>query len=946
MKINSRNIIKPEFSINKNQVQKKNAGASFNGAYAAPAPFVYPVSKAQINSNIPVSYKQIGEIKVPGLKDSARIYKLANGQRIITASKKGPIVVRTVYNTGSLNEPDNKRGISHFIEHNLFNGSRNLKPKEYDLKVSDLGGETNASTGFAATDYYLKIQPVNDNALEEALKLNAEQTQFPLFPNEQLIKEKEPVKSEIDMCADSPEDAAVCTALKNLFKIKTSSENFVIGTKNNINSLTRSDVLDYFNTWYTPDNAVTVITGNIDHNEAASLAAKYFNKQNDYSNIQKRFYEPVEYIDKPVREDIIKSNAEQPSITAAFAVKEGTPDTEIDKLDVLFGLMNLKNSGFYKAMDKLGVSFDIVKENMQNKPQGAKAVLITLSAPEDKLETALKTLYDQIREISNNTPDYKDVINVKKSIINSIYASAENSKDLNSLLSDAVMNNNYSCFTSKINTVSNITPEDISKTAAKYLDLNKVSICVSHHKDADAALINRNYSGARSVSFGAKIKPADILKEENASVKQFKLSNGIESTVIEGNMAAKSAVILDLKTDELNKTSSAAFMVLNEMLARGSSLNDAESFNKILDEKDISISLSAGLDGLNAVLDCSTDEIKDAAELLKEKLMHPNLTQKEFERAKQLVKEAVDAESISAFDKLHQELHPELGIYKDKKTRLKELEALKLSDIQALYSRIIYSSSLHALMCAPYSSNPELTSLFNNELASIPLNFKPFSLKKAAQYNIYKPLKEEKILTEAREQSQAEIVQGFKFKKSDNIDDIAKINLLNIILGAGGMSSRLFLDLREDKKLAYSVKSGLYYEKDTGVLYLKIGTTTQSPDFKEGSPENVLKSIEGFRRNVNLLKTQKVSVKELEAAKIKYKTAVLNSLETNILKSHVYADAKNSYYGMKVNEKLFEAIDKITPDDIMQTADYVFKNPSVISIAAGRTTLEKLKIGL
>ena len=158
------------------------------------------------------------------------------------------------------------------------------------------------------------------------------------------------------------------------------------------------------------------------------------------------------------------------------------------------------------------------------------------------------------------------------------------------------------------------------------------------------------------------------------------------------------------------------------------------------------------------------------------------------------------------------------------------------------------------------------------------------------------------------------------------------------------MSSRLFLDLREDKKLAYSVKSGLYYEKDTGVLYLKIGTTTQSPDFKEGSPENVLKSIEGFRRNVTLLKTQKVSDKELEAAKIKYKTAVLNSLETNVLKSHVYADAKNSYYGMTLNEKLFEAIDKIKPEDIMQTADYVFKNPSVISIAAGRDTLEKLKL--
>ena len=94
MKINSRNIIKAEFSINKKQEQKQTA-ASFKSAYTLPS--AYPALQAQINTNIPVSYRQIGEIEIPGLKENARIFKLANGQRIITAAKKGPIVVRTVY---------------------------------------------------------------------------------------------------------------------------------------------------------------------------------------------------------------------------------------------------------------------------------------------------------------------------------------------------------------------------------------------------------------------------------------------------------------------------------------------------------------------------------------------------------------------------------------------------------------------------------------------------------------------------------------------------------------------------------------------------------------------------------------------------------------------------------------------------------------------------------
>ncbi len=922
--------------------KKEEEFASFGNNTTLPS--LYPIGQSLVNKDLPVTYSKTGEISIPGLIDKASIYKLSNGQRVIIARKKGPAFIKTTYNVGSLNEPDNLRGISHFIEHNLFNGSKNLAPKEYDLKVSELGGDTNASTGFAATDYYLQIQLLNDNSLEEAIKLNAEQTQFPTFPNEQLIKEKEPVKSEIDMCNDDSNTVAVCKVLKNLFNIKSTSEDFVIGTKANINSFTRENVLDYFNTWYTPDNAVTVITGDVNPDETINLVSKYFNKQNDYSNIHKRKYEKLQYNDKPVREDIIKLNTTLPSVTMGFAIPEGTSSADLDKLSALFEILSSLNSNMYKELNKIGASFECTTEIMQNKPFGAKAAILTAYSPEEKIEDVIKIIYKELTKLANYPPSQADINTVKKNMIDNIYAETESSRSLNSILTNSALNNDYNSINNSIANIQNLTPYDISETAKKFLDLNKVSMCVSHDRYATNEQIQQNYQYSRNknISFGAKISPLENIKEETEKIQQLRLTNNIESTIIQGNPNAKSCVLLDFNTDELNKTSFPALNILSKMLNRGSSLRGADNFNNALNNKNISLAFSVDNNGLAVLSESGGENLKDALMLIKETLKYPNFTQEEFETAKNIIKENIKTEKISPYNKLNQALHPELKKYEDKEVRLQELDKLTLQDINDLYYKILSTSQVQAIMNAPVDINPDYINMFNTEMVYDMPVFKPFSLEKNNGYHIYTPNKEEKIIKISREQAQADILQGYKFKESNNIDDIAKIEILNMILGAGGMSSRLFLDLRENKKLAYSVGSNLSKEKDTQVLCLRIGTTTESPDPKEGSPENIKKALEGFKRNVTLLKTQNVSDKELENAKTIYKTRILDMYETNMSKTIISDNANCSYYGKNYYEKLFEAVDKITPDDIKAAANYVFKNPPVTSIAASRRSLNAL----
>ena len=120
------------------------------------------------------------------------LYKLENGQKVAIVPKKGPTVVKTYVNVGSMNEPDRVRGISHFIEHNLFNGSEGLEAGEFFDAVNKMGANTNASTGFAATDYYIASNLLKKNDLETEIKIHASMLETPKFAENMIAKEKKP----------------------------------------------------------------------------------------------------------------------------------------------------------------------------------------------------------------------------------------------------------------------------------------------------------------------------------------------------------------------------------------------------------------------------------------------------------------------------------------------------------------------------------------------------------------------------------------------------------------------------------------------------------------------------------------------------------------------------------------------------------------------------------
>ena len=134
---------------------------------------------------------ELKEVNKTPYGDNLYRYELKNGQTVVLMPKKNATtIIKTFVDAGSMNENDENRGISHFNEHNVFNGSKNLESGRFFKEVGKLGADTNASTDYAQTDFYIMSPIVDDKSLKQIIEMHADMLVNPLFPSDMVEKEK------------------------------------------------------------------------------------------------------------------------------------------------------------------------------------------------------------------------------------------------------------------------------------------------------------------------------------------------------------------------------------------------------------------------------------------------------------------------------------------------------------------------------------------------------------------------------------------------------------------------------------------------------------------------------------------------------------------------------------------------------------------------------------
>lgn len=201
--------------------------------------------------------------------------KLGNGLRIIfIPDHRAPVVTHMVwYCNGAADDPVGKSGIAHFLEHLMFKGTHKHPQGEFSKIVADLGGQENAFTGHDYTAYFQRIAKEH---LGVMMEFEADRMTGLTLSDEVVTPERDVVLEERRMHYDAHPSAQLQEAVQATLFTNHPYGRPVIGWGHEIAALNREDAFAYYHRFYTPENAILVVAGDIEEDAVLALAERHY----------------------------------------------------------------------------------------------------------------------------------------------------------------------------------------------------------------------------------------------------------------------------------------------------------------------------------------------------------------------------------------------------------------------------------------------------------------------------------------------------------------------------------------------------------------------------------------------------------------------------------------------------------------------------------------------
>ncbi|WP_118976479.1 M16 family metallopeptidase [Taibaiella koreensis] len=395
-------------------------------------------------------------------------YDLPNGLHVILHEDHTvPIVsVSVMYHVGSKNEDPSRTGFAHFFEHLLFEGSENIQRGEYSKLVQNNGGVLNANTSQDRT-YYFEVLP--SNQLELGLWMESERMLHAKIDSTGIETQRKVVKEEKKMRYDnSPYGMWQSLIFENAYT-KHPYRWTPIGKEQYIDQAKASEFMDFYKTFYVPNNAVLVIAGDIKPEQAKEWIGKYFSDIPKGTGTIPRptAVEPQQTKEKRVR---YNANVQLPMVVLAYhAPKMGTDDMYALEL-----LNQLLSQGASSRLQKQVVDKDhkAVQVAAFNFPLEDPGLVITLGiaaqgVDASDLEKAMKNEIDKVRENLISEAEFKKLQNQAENGF--VSQNARISGIAESLATNYTYFHDANLINTELGRYQKITREDLKRVAGKYL---------------------------------------------------------------------------------------------------------------------------------------------------------------------------------------------------------------------------------------------------------------------------------------------------------------------------------------------------------------------------------------------------------------------------------------------------------------------------------------------
>jgi predicted Zn-dependent peptidase len=399
---------------------------------------------------------------------------LKNGLRVITIPFKHSKSVTTLIlvGTGSKYEKKEISGVSHFLEHMCFKGTKKQpSPIAVSETLDNIGGAFNAFTSQDYTGYYAKVASHHfDTALDwvSDIYLNS------VFPKEELEKEKGVIEEEFNMYHDQPMQYVGFLWGKLLYGDQPAGWN-VLGTKKSIRNMTRKKILDYVNSQYTALNTIVCVAGNIKEEEVIKKVDKIFSKLRTNKTLSKK---PVK--EKQSEPNLLFENRDIEQSHICLGVRGYNldhPDRYIqDLLSIILGGM-MSSRLFVEIREKMGAAYYVSAGSSSDPDTGF--LFARAGVDYRKERKVIETILREFKKIADEKISSKELKKAKEYIKGKTALGLESSHAQASFYSkQELLKNNILTPEEIFKKINLITEEDIQRVAQDLFRSEKLNLAM------------------------------------------------------------------------------------------------------------------------------------------------------------------------------------------------------------------------------------------------------------------------------------------------------------------------------------------------------------------------------------------------------------------------------------------------------------------------------------
>ncbi len=409
-------------------------------------------------------------------------------------------------------------------------------------------------------------------------------------------------------------------------------------------------------------------------------------------------------------------------------------------------------------------------------------------------------------------------------------------------------------------------------------------------------------------------------------MKKIILDNNIPLVLKENKNTPRHALCFYFKITEPEKKAG-VYTLLNRLFLQGTKTRDAHLLAQELDENAIDCYSEMKQDFIRFKLQCLNEDFEKGLEILSDIIK--NSTLEDFEKEVIKLKGEIQAEldepkalAMNSFYSCMFKDHPYGHTYTN---ILRDIDSITKVDIIDAYNKLIEKSPKVISLVGDFGSE-DVTGLLKKYFSDIKNN-----AGCKIKNDVAELVKSEVVKVEKNDASQAQIIQGWRVPTIFD-KDYAAIMVMNTLLGASGLSSRLFLELRDKKGLAYVVRSSYEIYDHSALFNVYIAT----------EPKNIKTSLEGFKIELDKVKNIPVSETELANAKNNLIGKRQFFSETNLQQSSLMAYYEDKSLGADFEQTFNKMVKEVSAEDIQRVANSYINDRYVLTVLAPQQYLKEM----